>query len=62
MSALFLETFFQLKYEHENHVVRFIHQGGNNSITYVPPEVNEIAFTECPKVYKVLNLKKFRIP
>ena len=36
--------------------------GEGNSITYIPPEVKEIACKECLKVYEVLNLKKYRLP
>ena len=35
--------------------------GEGNSITYIPPEVKEIACKECLKVYEVLNLKKLLI-
>jgi len=61
MFALFLQACLQLKYENENNVVIFSCSCGNITQIYIPPDMSNFVCTECLRIHKVSELKKFKL-
>ena len=61
MFALFLQACLQIKNENENNVVIFTFSCGNVSKSYIPSEAKEMVCMNCFRIYKVSELKKFKL-
>ncbi len=61
MFALFLQACLHIKNENENNVVVFTCSCGNVSKSYIPPKAIKIACKKCFRIYRISDLKKFKL-
>ncbi|MHA1251863.1 MAG: hypothetical protein ACTSRP_17875 [Candidatus Helarchaeota archaeon] len=59
--ALFIQVCIQLENEKENYVFIFSCSCGNIAQIYIPYNISEFACEKCFKIYKISELKKFKL-